>query len=510
MKGMINDMMHNLIISRFCKKIGILSNIRTVRGAYCPLFFIISLFFTLVFVDGFMASEEDLCIVYAAEKGAREVSEETAENVSASDEAGEEPSEENSDIVVVIDPGHGGKNLGGQYEDYTEKEMTLIVANAMKEELEKYEGITVYLTRTGDKDMDLDERCEYAQSVGADFLFCLHFNLSEHHTLFGAETWISAYGEQYSRGYAFANIEIGLLEDLGLYSRGIKTRLNEKGEDYYGIIRHSTERNMPCVLIEHCHLDQENDKPFYDHKEKLEDFGRLDAEAVAKYYGLKSDILGKDYRGYEKIDVSIPTHVVSPDKTEPDVCIIELVEQNKKSGDVTLRVSAADYDSGMLYYTYSYDGGVTFSELQKWPDKTRDTFEFTFKVPSGIVPQVLVNAYNGYDLYTTSNALNLASTSYDMASDEDETADFQGEENDGNDSQSSADALETTGQALSKKDYEEISYHSQKESEEKKPVTMVYFIKVCLIGAVIVLAMIWSILIAIRHNKKKRRRRKGK
>ena len=40
-------------------------------------------------------------------------------------------------VVVVIDPGHGGENLGGEYEDYTEKDMTLIVANAMKEELEQ-------------------------------------------------------------------------------------------------------------------------------------------------------------------------------------------------------------------------------------------------------------------------------------------------------------------------------------------------------------------------------------
>ena len=101
---------------------------------------------------------------------------------------------EDDPIIVVIDPGHGGENLGGEYEDYTEKEMTIVVANAMKEELEKYEGITVYLTRNGDQDLDLEERCEFAESVNADFMFCLHFNLSEYHTLFGAECWVSAFG----------------------------------------------------------------------------------------------------------------------------------------------------------------------------------------------------------------------------------------------------------------------------------------------------------------------------
>lgn len=432
--------------------------------------------------------------------------------------------EASSDIVVVIDAGHGGNNLGGEYEDYTEKDMTLIVAKAMKEELDKYEGITVYLTRSDDKSMDLEERCEYAKSVGADFIFCLHFNLSEYHTLFGAETWISAFGEEYSRGYTFASIEMEQLQELGLYSRGIKTRLNDKGEDYYGIIRHATERNIPCVLIEHCHLDQENDKPFYDHKEKLEEFGRLDAEAVAKYYGLKSDSLGKDYSSYPKPDIAIPAHVVRPDGSEPDICFIELVEQNKKNGDVTVSVSAADYDSGMLYYTYSYDGGVTFSELQRWPDKTKDTFEFTFKVPSDAIPQILVNAYNGYDLYTTSNALNLSSVSYedkasmggadtaaggDIAGSADTAESAYGADgaDTASDSGNTADALETASdKVLSDSDYQK-THNPASATKEPEPLTLSYFIKVCLICILLILAMIWSILIAIKSNKRKKRRR---
>ena len=241
---------------------------------------------------------------------------------------------ESEQVVVVIDPGHGGENLGGEYEDYTEKEMTMVVANAMKEELEKYEGIKVYLTRNGDQELSLKERCEYAESVNADFLFCLHFNMSKYHTLFGAECWVSAFGENYSKGYSFASAEMDMLEELGLYSRGIKTRLNDKGTDYYGIIRQSTERNIPCVLIEHCHLDQENDQPFYDHNEKLIEFGRLDATAVAKYFQLSSEELDVDYSGYPNVYVDVPVSVVSPDQTEPDVCMIEVLEQDMTNGEI--------------------------------------------------------------------------------------------------------------------------------------------------------------------------------
>lgn len=405
-------------------------------------------------------------------------------------------SEEAEKIVVVIDPGHGGENLGGEYEDYTEKEMTLIVANAMKEELEQYEGITVYLTRSGDEDLTLEERCEFAAGVNADFLFCLHFNMSEYHTLFGAETWISAFGEQYSRGYAFANIEIGLLQEMGLYSRGIKTRLNDREEDYYGIIRHSTEQNMPCVLIEHCHLDHENDQPFYDHKDKLEAFGRLDAEAVARYYGLRSESLGKDFSDYQNLSVPVPSQTMKPDSTEPDICMIELVNQNMENGEVTVSVSAADYDSGMLYYAYSYNGGMTFSDLQRWPDKTKDTFEFTLTVPSGMVPQILVNAYNGYDLYTTSNQLNLPSMNYETESAEEPSIQTEEEE-----------AVESASDSvLSGKSG--ASSETEKKQEEQRPLTMGYFLQICLFCAVLVFAMAFSLILILRGQKRRRRRRR--
>ena len=158
-------------------------------------------------------------------------------------------------IIIVIDPGHGGDEEGGMYDSFVEKDMTLITAQVMKSELEKYENVKVYLTRTGDTKLSLEDRVAYAKSVDADFLFCLHYNLSaDHNTLFGAECWVSAFDRYYSEGTSFASIEMEALVDLGLYSRGINTRLNKDGLDYYGIIRHAREQELTCVLIEHCHM----------------------------------------------------------------------------------------------------------------------------------------------------------------------------------------------------------------------------------------------------------------
>ena len=58
-------------------------------------------------------------------------------------------------IVVVIDPGHGGSNLGTDYLQIPEKQYNMAVALYMKQELEKYNNVRVYLTHTADVDMSL-------------------------------------------------------------------------------------------------------------------------------------------------------------------------------------------------------------------------------------------------------------------------------------------------------------------------------------------------------------------
>ena len=59
------------------------------------------------------------------------------------------------DLVVVIDPGHGGDNLGTNYLPVPEKYYTMEVAKHMKQYLEEFENITVYMTHEEDVDMSL-------------------------------------------------------------------------------------------------------------------------------------------------------------------------------------------------------------------------------------------------------------------------------------------------------------------------------------------------------------------
>lgn len=432
------------------------------------------------------------------------------EPVSVPEGTKEEMPEE--ELVIVLDPGHGGTKddgtpEGGVYENFVEKEMNLIVAEAMKEELEKYENVTVYMTRSDDRKLSLEERVNYAKSVDADFLFCLHFNLSEdHNTLFGAECWVSAFGNYYSQGYAFADIQMEAFEKLGLYSRGIKTRLNSKGTDYYGIIRLSVEQEIPCVLIEHCHMDHENDRPFCEGRKQWEEFGRLDATSVAKYFHLKSDLLGVDYSDYRTIDVPVPATTMRPDSSAPDVCLIEVTNQEMETGNITVELSAVDYDSGMLYYDYSYDGGETFSPLFAWGDQSKDTIEFTMQAPPHIIPQIVVRGYNGYDLFTESNLVSLPSM--DFKTQEEIAAEL--EERERLESAAEAEA-EREAMSLPRETEKEVGTNAATErapAEEEKEPSIRYFLSVCLVCALLVIGMALSMAMILNSQKRRRRRRR--
>lgn len=89
--------------------------------------------------------------------------------------------------TVVIDPGHGGKDIGCTDDKISEKNITLAVAYELAQLLEM-EGANVILTRNGDyqpgqkiflkRNNDIDERIAKAKENNADIFVSLHVNSS--------------------------------------------------------------------------------------------------------------------------------------------------------------------------------------------------------------------------------------------------------------------------------------------------------------------------------------------
>lgn len=308
-------------------------------------------------------------------------------------------------VVIVIDPGHGGTNLGTDYLPIPEKYYTMMVALYMKEHLETYQNVEVYLTHTEDVDMSLQERAVFAANVNADFLFSLHFNMSLSHALYGSEVWVPSTGQLYSQGYSIGNEFLKQFEEMGLFNRGIKTRI-ESGTDYYGIIRHCSLRNIPAVIVEHCHVDHINDIANIQSEEKLKEFGVRDAEAVAKYFGLVSKDGKTDYRAYAPLAVPVPAARVYNDATAPATVNARLIDYDKTGKYATVELNATDKESVLQYYSYSSDNGLTWSMLYPWR-KGSDNMTVSLNMGYGKKDSLIFRVYNLYDLSTMSNTLAL-------------------------------------------------------------------------------------------------------
>ncbi len=77
-------------------------------------------------------------------------------------------------FVVVLDPGHGGKDAGVSTGQGVEKSVDLELALAVKTILRKSDRLKVVLTREKDQSLTLDERSAFANSAGASVFVSIH------------------------------------------------------------------------------------------------------------------------------------------------------------------------------------------------------------------------------------------------------------------------------------------------------------------------------------------------
>ncbi len=97
------------------------------------------------------------------------------------------------DFVVVLDPGHGGKDPGAVTRDkkLKEKDITLDVAKRLKGFLEaNHPELKVALTRCDDSFLSLSERTAFANRLSADLFISIHCNAATDVTSKGIETYV--------------------------------------------------------------------------------------------------------------------------------------------------------------------------------------------------------------------------------------------------------------------------------------------------------------------------------
>ena len=88
---------------------------------------------------------------------------------------------------IVLDPGHGGSDVGAIRGDITEKAITLDVSKRVQNILEK-KGYKVEMTRDTDKTVSLQDRVAFSEERHPDIFVSIHVNSSEKPEITGIET----------------------------------------------------------------------------------------------------------------------------------------------------------------------------------------------------------------------------------------------------------------------------------------------------------------------------------
>lgn len=178
---------------------------------------------------------------------------------------------------VFIGVGHGGKDPGA-LKYIKEADANLQMALGLKAELERH-GVTVGISRLKDEDDPLIEEIREANSFASDVAVECHNNA-------GGGDGFEVYHQ--TNGYATKSIKLAQCIEArvvasGQKSRGVKTRLNGSGTDYFGWCR---QVKAPAVLCEGFFVDNATDSRDYNTAAKQQAFGRVYAWGVLDYLGI--------------------------------------------------------------------------------------------------------------------------------------------------------------------------------------------------------------------------------
>ena len=144
--------------------------------------------------------------------------------------------------VIVLDPGHGGKDPGALGTVLKEKEVVLSIALKLKKYLQTMPNTTVLLTREKDIFVPLAERASYANKHHANLFVSLHCNASKNKQAKGVEVYVMGMSKMDE------NLEVAIKEN------SVVTLEDNYETTYGGIDPNSTEAYIIFSHLQNLYL----------------------------------------------------------------------------------------------------------------------------------------------------------------------------------------------------------------------------------------------------------------
>ncbi|MCW1887578.1 N-acetylmuramoyl-L-alanine amidase [Luteolibacter flavescens] len=137
--------------------------------------------------------------------------------------------------TVIIDPGHGGHDKGGQWGQVYEKHLALDTSVRLESELKK-RGFRTVMTRRSDYFISLPERVRIASRYSDAIFVSVHYNYTWKQQVSGLETFYHSGQSQALASY----VHSGMMSKVRAVNRGVKFAR-------FYVIRNTT---CPSILVE--------------------------------------------------------------------------------------------------------------------------------------------------------------------------------------------------------------------------------------------------------------------
>lgn len=186
--------------------------------------------------------------------------------------------------TVVLDPGHGGGETGAIGPNHLREAVVNFAVSKFAESALQASGVTVVLTRPGDDRVVLTTRSALVRKLRPAAMVSVHHNSSPDgpRDTPGTETYYQSRSPQSKRlaGLIYEEVFKALsayqLQWVGLVDAGAKYRLNDRGGDYYHMLRETA--GTPSVIAELAYI---SDAPEADLLARP-DVQKVEGDAVAR------------------------------------------------------------------------------------------------------------------------------------------------------------------------------------------------------------------------------------
>ena len=178
---------------------------------------------------------------------------------------------------VFIGVGHGGSDPGAVANNTKEKDLNLSIALACRDMLEWY-GVTVGMSRTKDENDPIGEEVKECNAFAPNLAVDIHNNAG------GGDGGEVFYHHGGGKGKTLAENILAEMVKVGQNSRGIKTRVNSQGKDYYAFIRNTS---CPAVIVECAFVDNAQDLKILATESQRKAMGEAIAKGILKTLGVE-------------------------------------------------------------------------------------------------------------------------------------------------------------------------------------------------------------------------------